>query len=297
MNQCALDAPARVSWKKLQATLEEMAPHGEFALAYSGGVDSRFAAHAAQKMGFAPLLLHVRGPHIPEAESVYARRWAAERDLPLHEIMISPLDLPAVAAGTRKRCYACKYMLFSRLRDMAAGLPLCDGTHASDAQGYRPGRTALEELHVYSPLAQAGFSKANIRHLGRLTGLEDSDQSARPCLLTRLDYGLRPSPEILSMLANGEDAVSGVLRAAFEETPDFRLRLTAPERWELHVRLPKSHELPLSLKQDLTRILLEAAHVHVAHIAVLETLSGYFDQKSHSALGQTDLNPGRNAPA
>lgn len=284
MNQLTLDGHSRMSWEKLQAMLEEIAPAGHFALAYSGGVDSRFTAHAAQKMGIAPLLLHVRGPHIPQTESTYARRWAASRNLPLREMAISPLDLPAVAAGTRERCYDCKYTLFSRLREAADGLPLCDGTHASDAQGYRPGRKALQELNIYSPLALAGLAKADIRHLGRLTGLEDSDQSARPCLLTRLNYGLRPSPELLSMLSNGEQAVADILRATFgERTPDFRLRLTAPEHWELHLRLPgEIRELPASLEQDLARTLLDTSHVRVSRIAVLETLSGYFDRKGCS---------------
>lgn len=284
MNQHTPDGANHVLWKKLQAVLKEIAPDNHFALAYSGGVDSRFAAHAAQKMGFAPLLLHVRGPHIPRTESGYARDWAASRNLPLREITVNPLDLPAVAAGTRERCYDCKYALFSRLREMADGLPLCDGTHASDAQGYRPGRRALQELNIYSPLALAGLSKSDIRGLGSFTGLEDSDQSARPCLLTRLDYGLRPSPELLSMLSGGEQAVADTLRAAFgERAPDFRLRLTAPDRWELHLRMRhETRELPPSLERNLARALLDTVHVHVNRIAVLETLSGYFDRKNSS---------------
>ena len=289
MNHHTLDDSNRLLWKKLQETLKKISLDGHFALAYSGGVDSRFVAHAGQKMGFTPLLLHVRGPHIPRAESDYAQRWAASRNLPLRELAVSPLNLPAVAAGTRERCYDCKYALFSRLREVADGLPLCDGTHASDAQSYRPGRRALQELNINSPLALAGLSKPDIRRLGRLTGLEDSDQSARPCLLTRLDYGLRPSPELLSMISNGEQAVADALRAVFgKRSPDFRLRLTSPERWELHLRLPEgTRELPPALEQDLARALLDAAHVRVNRIAVLETLSGYFDRKSCS----TEVQP------
>ncbi|MCH5278053.1 MAG: tRNA(Ile)-lysidine synthetase [Desulfovibrionaceae bacterium] len=271
-------------WNKLQVILKEIAPTGHFALAYSGGVDSRFAAHAAQKMGFAPLLLHVQGPHIPQSESAYARRWAAARGLSLRELVVSPMDLPAVAAGTRERCYACKHRLFSRLRDVADGLPLCDGTHASDTQGYRPGRKALKELNIYSPLALARLSKADIRQLGRMTGLDDPDQSARPCLLTRLNYGLAPSPELLTMIANGEQAAADVLRTAFgERTPDFRLRLTAPDRWELHLRSrDDTREVPPSVQHDLTQALRKRAHVPVACIAVMDTLSGYFDQKNYA---------------
>lgn len=285
MNNRALDNTLCFLWDNLQATLEEIAPNGHFFLAYSGGLDSRFMAHAAQKTGFAPLLLHVRGPHVPPTETAYARRWAAWRGLPLRELTVDPLSLPAVASGARDRCYACKFTLFSRLLEVAEGLPLCDGTHASDAQGYRPGRKALDELGIRSPLALAGLTKSDIRELGRLTGLEQADQSARPCLLTRLDYGMRPTPELLSTLSRGEQAVAETLRLAFgEHTPDFRLRLTGAERWELHLR-PRSErrELPPPLEKRLARALKDAADVRVTRIAVLDSLSGYFDRKRPSS--------------
>lgn len=280
MSARVLDNTLRFLWDNFQVTLEDIAVNGHFALAYSGGLDSRFTAHAAQRTGFAPLLLHVRGPHVPPRETAYARRWAAWRGLPLREITVDPLALPAVAAGDRGRCYACKYTLFSRLRDVAEGLPLCDGTHASDSEAYRPGRKALAELGIISPLALAGLAKADIRDLGRLTGLEHANQTARPCLLTRLDYGMRPTPELLDRLIRGEQAVTGILRRVCGgRAPDFRLRLTGPERWELHLRPPgMRRDLPPRLEEHLSIALKEAAGVMIARIAVLDTLSGYFDR-------------------
>ena len=55
-------------------------------IALSGGLDSRFlahAAHVARPNGVTPLLVHCRGPHIPESETVSAQAFAAARDLPL----------------------------------------------------------------------------------------------------------------------------------------------------------------------------------------------------------------------
>ena len=40
---------------------------------------------------------------------------------------------------------------------------LLDGGNVSDAKEYRPGRRALAELEVKSPLAEAGLDKADIR--------------------------------------------------------------------------------------------------------------------------------------
>lgn len=280
MNTMKPENRLRFLWDNLQATLEEIAPDGHFALAYSGGLDSRFVAHAAQRDGLAPVLLHVRGPHVPPQETTYARRWAAWRGLPLREVTVDPLVLPAVAAGDRDRCYACKHTLFSRLRGEAENLPLCDGTHASDAEAYRPGRRALRELSVFSPLAVAGLGKTDIRALGGLTGLEHPDQRARPCLLTRFGYGLRPTSCLLNLAAKGEQAVADTLARIYgAAAPDFRLRLTGSDQWELHLRFQgEKGELSPDVAARLTLALKESAGLSRVCVAVLDTLSGYFDQ-------------------
>ena len=123
---------------RLESVLGVLAAGNRFALAYSGGLDSRFLAHAAQRFGFEPVLLHIVGPHIPPEETDYARHWAASRELAYEELPADPLDSALVASGDCRRCYACKRNLFSLLK-ARTGLPLCDGTNASDAGQYRPG--------------------------------------------------------------------------------------------------------------------------------------------------------------
>ena len=54
---------------RLESVLGVLAAGNRFALAYSGGLDSRFLAHAAQRFGFEPVLLHIVGPHIPPEET------------------------------------------------------------------------------------------------------------------------------------------------------------------------------------------------------------------------------------
>ena len=153
---------------RLESVLGVFAAGNRFALAYSGGLDSRFLAHAAQRFGFEPVLLHIVGPHIPPEETDYARHWAASRALAYEELPADPLDLALVASGDRRRCYACKRNLFSLLK-ARTDLPLCDGTNASDAGQYRPGIRAVEELGILSPLASAGLTKADIHRCAALT--------------------------------------------------------------------------------------------------------------------------------
>ena len=274
---------------------------GYFALAFSGGMDSRFLAHAAQLLGFSPLLLHVTGPHVPPEESDFARRWAAARGLPLREVPADPLSLPLVAQGSRRRCYACKRELFSRLLSelerearrlsLPEPLPLCDGTNASDLHAFRPGTQAVQELGIRSPLALAGLSKADIYLLAALSGLDEPEQKPRPCLLTRLPYGVRPEASLLEGLAAGERAV----RAFFMEhggfSPDFRLRLVPQEDGtqsvstpslclELHLLHADALRLPLDAEHRLARVIAEAAPAlpMPARLVPQDTLSGFFDR-------------------
>ena len=261
------------SLSRLESVLRERADRDRFALAYSGGLDSRFLAHAARRLGFEPVLLHVVGPHVPPDETGYARDWAAENRLSYAEVPVDPLDLPLVAAGDRRRCYACKRELFSRLKERT-DLPLCDGTNASDAGHYRPGLQAVRELGVLSPLALADLDKAAIRSLAARTGMAFPEQPPRPCLLTRLAYGMKPERETLAALAAGERAVRRVF-ASDGLSPDFRLRLVAPGRAELHVLSAALDALPSAVRERLSR---SVPGLPPLRLVGVDTLSGFFDR-------------------
>lgn len=205
------------------------------AVAYSGGVDSRFLCHTLLRAGLDVLALHARGVHVPEAETLRARRWARDAGLPLEEASFRPLDVPGVRDNGPRRCYFCKAALMGRLRELlarrsAAGDParlLCDGTNAGDRALYRPGLQALKEAGVFSPLAEAGFAKEDVRAVGAATGLDDPQQRARPCLLTRFAYGVTPSEESVRRLAGAEQALEALTdRDGRPLLGDFRLRLT-----------------------------------------------------------------------
>ncbi len=274
MTTASLDEKAFLP--RLETVLGGLAAGNRFALAYSGGLDSRFLAHMARRFGFDPLLLHIVGPHIPPEETAYARHWASSRNLAYEELSADPLDLPLVASGDRRRCYACKHNLFSLLKRHTE-LPLCDGTNASDAGQYRPGMQAVEELGILSPLASAGMGKADIHRCAALTGMEDPGQKARPCLLTRLPYGMRPERSLLAWLAEGERAVHAAFASAGLPEPDFRLRLGDAERLELHVLSEAA--LSSGLCAELVRRMADAApRLPSPRVVRVETLSGFFDK-------------------
>ena len=264
------------------------------AVAYSGGLDSRFLCHAALLCGCDVLAVHVSGPHIPAQESTGATAWAQQRGLHLRTARFDPLTLPEVATNTPQRCYGCKTGLVQLLRGELAALAeqeqgrvLCDGTNADDLQAYRPGLRALEEGCVRSPLAEAGLSKAAIREAARATGLDRPEQRARPCLLTRMAYGMRPDAATLARLAAAEDALvhiggphedgagsasnSGSACKAEPAGPlgDFRLRLT-PEP------VLQAEKLPDSLRQQV-QIILQSHGFWPCTIEIGGSVSGFYD--------------------
>ena len=201
--------------KELTRILRDLPP---LVVALSGGIDSRFLCHAAQLCGCDVLAVHARGPHIPAGESAGALSWAQRRGLPLLAVDFNPLPLPEVANNSQERCYACKTGLLAAIGAALAqagqqGRTLCDGSNADDLNAFRPGLRALKEAGVVSPLARAGMSKAAIRAAARATGLDDPEQRARPCLLTRLAYGLEPQREALVRLAAAEDALAALTLA------------------------------------------------------------------------------------
>lgn len=234
------------------------------AVALSGGLDSRFLAHAALLADRDPLLLHASGPHIAPAETERAARWAESRGLDLRILPFDPLALPAAAHNSRGRCYHCKKALIELLKRNAPGRTLCDGSQADDLRHpHRPGNRALKEAGVRSPLAELGLGKTRIRALAAEYGLEQPEQAARPCLLTRLPYGMRPDPAVLARIAAAE--------AALEELglAEFRLRLTPePQLHYLH--------LPEGLKARLPELLARHGFAG-APLVRCETLSGFFD--------------------
>lgn len=260
-------------------------------LAYSGGLDSRFMAHVAARGDLAPVLLHVTGPHIPRSENVWASLWACRNGFTMRCIEFDPLELPEVAAGRPDRCYFCKRALFERLGEcLEPGAPytLCDGTNASDRSAYRPGLRALAELGVISPLSEVGLRKEDIRILAQVTALERPQQPARPCLLTRLPYGMRPAREILARIAAMESVAEHALRLLLRcnaASPDFRVRVQEDGSFVLHVALAGESVDPDALRRLDAGIgrALKQAGLPAAPVILVDVVSGHFDRCARGA--------------
>ncbi len=254
-------------WQALQAFLQESSAAQPLALAFSGGLDSRFVAHAAQQAKVPMVLYHAQGPHVPQAESRYAQDWAKEQGLTLQVFSVDVCALPHVQNNSELRCYYCKKHLLTLFTQAAQahGLRLCDGTNADDMHAHRPGLRALEEHNILSPLAACGITKSTVRELAGQTGLAWPAQKASPCLLTRLHYGMQVCPELLQRLGAAEEALHG---AGVQEC---RLRLRPEPLLQMTIA---------SISAQQVQDILAQHGFSSVEVVVEEKLSGYFDRKA-----------------
>lgn len=213
--------------ERLEAYLGKLAGGG-IALAYSGGVDSTLLLAALaglkRKMPFAVTALTMHTVLQNSREITEAKRLAEKFGIEQKIFNFNPFSAEAVRHNRIDRCYHCKKAIFTQFAAYAQdhGLKyLLDGTNADDLNVYRPGRKALSELGVVSPLAELGFGKAEIRNMSEQLGLSTAFKPAVPCLATRFEYDTLLSDEAVRRVAAGETLIGEM----FPGIGDVRLRV------------------------------------------------------------------------
>jgi uncharacterized protein len=181
---------------------------GSVVVAFSGGADSAYLAHAAhQVLGERALAVTADSASYPDAHRQLALRVAREFAIPHEIIRTGELQRAEYRANPANRCYFCKDELYSHLATLAHGrgfAAVVDGSNADDRGDYRPGRQAAREHGVRSPLDEAELSKDEIRQLSRDAGLPTWDVPASACLSSRIPYGSEVTEEKLAMIERAE---------------------------------------------------------------------------------------------
>jgi uncharacterized protein len=204
--QAAGIAPVLV--EKFQSLLDGLSGLESAVVAYSGGVDSSFLSYAAfLALGERMLAITIHTPQEADDTLSFADAFARQAGFPHHVIEHDSLENPNIRANPADRCYFCKQVMLGLVRKYAAQhgyKTVLEGQNADDQLDYRPGRKAVLENGAISPLAQAGFTKAEIRSLAKALGLPIWDRPSSPCLASRVPYGTPISKEILRQVAQGE---------------------------------------------------------------------------------------------
>ncbi|MFO7802835.1 MAG: hypothetical protein R6V55_11120 [Desulfovermiculus sp.] len=259
---------------KLEALYRILSLHQPGIIAVSGGVDSSFLAAVAKTWGFDYQTVFLGGPHLSPREQEEAEDLIPNLGLPYVIGKFSPLEVPQAAANGHARCYHCKTALIQTLKKYAHPWrgQVLDGSHQEDATEYRPGRRALEEQGVVSPLAEAEMAKKDIRTQARALGLEQADQPSRPCLMTRFGYGYAMSARELLNVGRAEDELRRIGLNLF--------RIRFPARGGVLLHIHQSQEDWVRHRQPAITQCMEQAGFSSFSLELVPKLSGYFDQVS-----------------
>ena len=196
---------------------------GSIAIAFSSGVDSTFLLKVSHDtLGEQCAAITVKSRVMPERESREADDFCIKEGI-RHIILESDeLKIEGFRENPANRCYICKKHLFTEMLAAVhdAGFKyLAEGSNMDDLGDYRPGLQAIAELHIESPLRQAGLTKAEIRFLSKEMDLPTWSKPSYACLASRFVYGEEITAEKLMMVDKAEQLLHDL------ELSQYRVRI------------------------------------------------------------------------
>ncbi len=196
---------------KIEKVVDIISQFNGAVVALSAGVDSSLVAALAYKaLGDRAIAVTAVSESLALGEIEVAKKTAAHIGIRHVIAATDEVHNASYIANPTNRCYYCKDTLYRELGRQAENYGLeaiLDGTQLDDFGDTRPGLLAAEEAGVRSPLAEAGFSKKDVREATRLLGLEVWDKPAMPCLSSRIPHGEEITIQKLSQVGEAESIV------------------------------------------------------------------------------------------
>jgi len=190
----------------------------------------------------------VNSEFMAQSELNIARSIAEKYKLNLKEIRINVLANAMVCCNDINRCYHCKKAIFTRLLKEAESAVLCDGSVTDDDNDYRPGKKALKELEIRSPLKDCGFSKEVVGKGLRQLGAADLIRPAQSCMATRIVTHEAIDKIKLEQIEKGENLLRKAGLKFFRLRHHNDIARIEVNSDELHLALDKIKPVAVELK-------------------------------------------------
>ncbi|MCD6451081.1 MAG: ATP-dependent sacrificial sulfur transferase LarE [Acidobacteria bacterium] len=268
--------------KRLKEIIEG---YGSLVVAFSGGVDSSYLTYIAhQVLGERMLAITADSPTYPVHELKEAKEFAKKWSIPHKVINSNELDVPKFRENPEDRCYYCKKELLTSLIEIAKeeGFSfVAEGSTLDDLSDFRPGRRAISELGVKSPLIEAGLSKEEVRNLSRKAGLSTWNKPSFACLASRFPYHHPITKEKLVMVERAEEVLREL---GFHQ---FRVR----HHQELARIELESEDIKRAVSPEVKRKIVKAFKEIGYHFIALD-LEGYRQGSMNEPLLRKDSKDG-----
>lgn len=212
---------------KLEKLVQKIRGIGESYLMFSGGLDSCAVLGASVKAGVKviPVWINNGFGRADEQDIRQQAKYITQQELsvivinPEKDVVINPVD----------RCFFCKSQIIQGIKMLGNQVAIMDGTTGSD-NGYRPGRKALLQYGVISPLADLDISSAEAGEMALHMGADAELASLESCMATRFNYAIPLEKKHM-------DIVRGIERLVIDRTRDYHVRCRFDDADHLRIEL------------------------------------------------------------
>jgi uncharacterized protein len=254
---------------KEHALLAALRGWGRVMVAFSGGVDSTYLLDMAfGALGMAAIAVTADSPSLARSSLAEAEQFCQSKGIRHLVVKTDEFEHDEYLANDGQRCFHCKAALMRAMNGLVlatntsrGGICLLLGVITEDLKDYRPGMVAAQAAGARWPLADAGFSKQDVRDRSRLRGLASWNRPAEPCLSSRIPYGEPVSVAGLAMIEAAENVLK---RLGFNECRARHHQVAGGRGYLCRIEIPVAAcALVLEHRAELVACLRAIGYLHV----------------------------------